>query len=58
MFLIVHRTRDGWVPSCPSIVFDTEDEARDCIPTLAELYDRPMSCIAVTDARLHAAQLV
>lgn len=57
MFLIVHRTRDGWVPSCPAIVFDSADEARDCIPTLAELYDKPMAAMAVTEHH-HSRQLV
>lgn len=58
MFLIVHRDRYGWVPSCPTIHFDSEDEARQVIPTLAELYGKPVAAMAVTPEHLHRRQLV
>lgn len=58
MFLVVHRSRAGWVDSCPSVVYGSEEEARQTIPVLADLLHKPASALAVVEKRIHDAQLV
>ena len=57
MFLLVHRTRDGWLPPCPSVHYVSEDDAQTDIPVLAELFGRPRSTFRVVPTHLAARQL-
>lgn len=51
-FLIVHRSAAGWINSNPPRLYDTEAEAREDIPALAELMERPASTFRIADARV------
>lgn len=56
MFLIVHRTRAGWVQANHALVFGSEAEAREMIPTLAKLLNKPPAALAVIEQHIHDAQ--
>jgi hypothetical protein len=58
MFVTVHRTRNGWIPSCPQLHFSTEAEALELLPTIAELVNRPASAIKVVPEQNNDGQLV
>jgi hypothetical protein len=58
MFVTVHRTRAGWIPSCPQLHFSTEAEALELLPTIAELVNRPTSAIKVVPQHIYDGQLI